>query len=146
MNGPRQETIKWSDCGLVCFVDGYGYDCFSRRLGTEDEIKATLESGVITNDNLTTSQRLALAGIIDLRKELELGTGKTDMERGGVSRTSGGNKKTTGKHTAGERLAMRSCHQKHNRLLRRGSNRVFTGDKKQAVGIPQGVLWSNACN
>lgn len=84
--------MRWSDCGQIFFIDGYGYglkpNLTTIYLGEEADIGEMLKTGKVW-DATPPIRKQVLNDILEYRKELELGnTGTTDMERDGTSGTS----------------------------------------------------------
>lgn len=108
----KQANINWSNCGHVCFVDGWGWvvseDLNNIRLGKEEDIKKIFETGELPQE-LTRSQRKFLLDIQEYRKELKGGrTGEGSLERRVASRTARNNKRPARQITSRKRISLRS--------------------------------------
>ncbi len=87
--GEKGSKHYWSECGQICFVDGWGYgltpELRSVCLGKEDDIKKFFDTGEL-NGKVNPTQRQVLMGILEYRQEEGIGTTDTrtaNMERAG---------------------------------------------------------------
>ena len=83
----KEPKDYWSECVQIFFHYGKGYgvteDLNPVCLGDEDDIKKFFETGELNNE-LNSTQRQVLTGILDYRKEQGIGT--TDTRAAGMER------------------------------------------------------------
>ena len=115
----------WSECSQVFFCDGKGYGLTDTLqtvcLGTEEEINSYFGGGGLNNE-LNTTQRQVLSGILDYRRELGIGTtdnGAAGMERAGINGSSRCKPKATRLLSPRKRLPLRPSRTKGKSLSRR---------------------------
>lgn len=120
------EKVKdyWSECGQVFFCGGKGFGLTDTLqticLGSEDDIKKFFETGEL-NHELNPTRRQVLNGILDYRKEQDIGTntGTANMERAGNNGASRHKPKAARLLTPRKRLPLRPSRTKGKSLSRK---------------------------
>lgn len=118
----KEPKDYWSECGQIffCYGKGYGLTDTLRTicLGNEDDIRKFLDTRELNNE-LNSSQRQVLSGILDYRKEQGIGTTDTratDMERAGNNGASRHKPKAAKPPTIRKRLPLRPSRTKGKSL------------------------------